>query len=125
MMRDMAPAPSRLKVGIMAIPARSILAVAVIMLFASPLMAAQDAALDHGSLRETWPWWLGLTVLVAVFAWAAIASSRWDSDRGRQFEEQLLKSMYARGDIDQRDYDSLSHELDEQARDRDEQNRER
>ena len=125
MMRDKASAPSWLKVGITVIPARSILALAVIMLFASPLMAAQDAALDHGSLRETWPWWLGLTVLVAVFAWAAIASSRWDSERGRQFEEQLLKSMYARGDIDQQDYSALSHELEEQARDRDEQNRER
>mgnify|MGYP003648106004 CR=1 FL=1 len=105
--------------------ARLIIAVATVVLFASPLMAAQDVSLDHGSLRETWPWWLGLTVLVTAFAWAAIASSRWDSDRGRQFEEQLLKSMYARGDIDQQDYSALSHELDEQARDLDEQNRER
>lgn len=105
--------------------ARSIIAVATIVLFASPLMAAQDVSLDHGSFRETWPWWLGLTVLVTAFAWAAIASTRWDSGTGRQVEEQLLKSMYARGDIDQRDYDSLSHELEEQARSRDEQNRER
>jgi len=104
---------------------KSIIVVAVLTLLASPLIAAQDIALAHGSFRDTWIWWVGLIGVVAVFAWAAVASTERKHDASHGVEARVLGSLRARDEISQQDYSALSHDLEAQARDEDEDGREK
>jgi len=91
-------------------------AVTVLTLITSPLIAAQGDFVGHGSFRETWVYWVGLIAVLVAFAWAALASTEWKIVNSRDVEAKLLKSLLARGEIDQQGYNVMLQELNAQTR---------
>ena len=94
--------------------------VTILTMLASPVIAAQDVSSAHSYVSGAWIWWVGLIAVVAAFAWASIASTRRTNDTGRDSEAKVLESLVSRGEIDRKDYNTLSHDLEGQARDQDE-----
>lgn len=87
----------------------------VLTTLASPLIAAQDVSSAHSYVRGTWIWWAGLVAVVAAFAWASIASTRRTNGGGS--EARVLESLVSRGEIDRKDHNTVSHDLEGWPRD--------
>ena len=56
-------------------------------------------------------WWILVLVFLAALVWASIAYFRSGNYNARETPEQILKRRFAKGEIDQEQYDRMLSDL--------------